>query len=56
MSPASELRAFGRMGYALRYGSRRQRRALLGLALGPIVIPVIFALVGALVFMLIQLL
>jgi hypothetical protein len=54
MTPASEVRAFGRLADAFAYGTRRQRRAVLGLVAGPVVVPVVLALLGALVYLLVQ--
>jgi hypothetical protein len=54
MTPASEVRAFGRIADAFAYGTRRQRRAVLGLVAGPVVVPVVLALLGALVYLLVQ--
>ena len=54
MTPAGEVRAFGRIADAWAYGSRRQRRAVVGLFVGCLVVPLVFALVAALIYILVQ--
>lgn len=54
MTPAGEIRAFGRIADAWAYGSRRHRRAVVGLFVGWLVVPLVFALVAALIYILVQ--
>ena len=56
MTPAGEVRAFGRIADAWAYGTRRQRQAVAGIFVAWLVIPIGFALVGAFIYILVQLL
>lgn len=56
MTPAGEVRAFGRIADLWAYGTRRQRRAVTGIFVAWLMVPVGFALIGAVVYILVQLL